>query len=794
MDPSNQEGERRASSQGAPSPTARNQNPASGTDASSEYGKRKKKQELSRSLITLGASFSPFQQQRESEHPDPEGFQAKFKKKPKASWHTSAIDWHDKWNDASWEHGRVLIIDYIRQDRSSAGKTKIAAQEIPNAQGLHQFYSNTTRCKQAALRVIHVQNAPWAVWYLLKKFNISNPDDLLGMDFGKFVKYARPEWRGGKPLLKGKAWRTQRDPWRAVKRTAFGLDYVKACGVKGVDPSSSEAHVAEAKMMELNGYDDVNNPTYCYDAFVQRIGVYVQYHDGAPPPDDVKNPYLHQNGYENKHEKGGKPGHEKPHLPLLESLDNGNTIIIFENSRTQSVKETLIGARQQIESRWRRLSFYLPQRDLLSDNRLALECMDLILEDIFKGLAVSWESFLTIAETHISILEDKIYESPADESRAPELWYNSSAWLKVERLMYIHQDIVKEVTSYLIDLSEDDEGKTDWLDGTVDEYQKLANLLDEDLTKPTAALSDLMYKSVGIRDSRHSLQLSTSMWRLSWITFIFLPLTFVVGFFGMNVDTFSNDPSIKWWFVVAVPLLVVVLVMWYLLKHWLATRRQTPYQRGVYEHLFHDLAVAHPGLWSRTGPRQSVQPVGTWSSIKWRLISIWFAPSKTIRKPASDPDEDNGGSGLGGWARFKRMLAREWSSSIQFRQDQTDAEELGEYENLLTDMPAVGELVAAATPAFVAEGEPKTHNVTQRARASLERLSPPAIRDRSSSPRDKSSTRPSSSGASSGMMVEEIDVNEDKDDGGDVNTDLHSDVRRSIDGVMGSFGNRRLNA
>ena len=65
--------------------------------------------------------------------------------------------------------------------------------------------------------------------------------------------------------------------------------------------------------------------------------------------------------------------------------------------------------------------------------------MDLILKDIFKGLAVNWEHFLGVAETHLSILEDKIYESPADESRAPELWYNSSAWLKIERLVYIHQ-------------------------------------------------------------------------------------------------------------------------------------------------------------------------------------------------------------------------------------------------------------------------------------------------------------------------------------------------------------------
>lgn len=123
--------------------------------------------------------------------------------------------------------------------------------------------------------------------------------------------------------------------------------------------------------------------------------------------------------------------------------------------------------------------------------------MDLILEDIFKGLAVSWEYFLSIAETHTSILEDKIYDSPADESRAPELWSNSSTWLKVERLLYIHQDIVKTITASLNDISEDEESKASWLDGVSEEYNKLLNLLEEDLIKPTNNLSDLMYKSVG---------------------------------------------------------------------------------------------------------------------------------------------------------------------------------------------------------------------------------------------------------------------------------------------------------
>ncbi len=146
----------------------------------------------------------------------------------------------------------------------------------------------------------------------------------------------------------------------------------------------------------------------------------------------------------------------------------------------------------------------------------------MVLGDVLKALAITWRDFMDVSETHVGILEDKIYESPADESRASEIWANCNAWLKVEKLINIHVDVSKELIFRLAELIDEDETPRNWLDGTVEEYEKLASLVQEDLVKPTANLSDLMYKSVGIRDSRQSLQLGTSLWRLRYVYVCFV--------------------------------------------------------------------------------------------------------------------------------------------------------------------------------------------------------------------------------------------------------------------------------
>jgi hypothetical protein len=254
----------------------------------------------------------------------------------------------------------------------------------------------------------------------------------------------------------------------------------------------------------------------------------------------------------------------------------------------------------------------------------------------------------------------------------------------------------------------------DWLEEIPRELDRIASALEEDLIKPTQSLISLLYQSVSIRDSRLSLQIDTSMWRLSWITFIFLPLTFMVGFFGMNVDTFSRDPSIKWYFIVSIPFMLFVVGGWYITKHILARQRQTPYQRGIYESFFHDLAVSYPSLWSRVGPRDYIVPRTRLDKWKWWLIKRWSRPERTIKAGQSNA-ETAAPDDLSGWSKCKRYLIRKWTNDIITFKTESDPEFLDVDEE--TDLEQGSVLVdglIGATELLTVPGQPVVSAVVEK--------------------------------------------------------------------------------
>ncbi|MCJ1402212.1 hypothetical protein MMC11_005432 [Xylographa trunciseda] len=427
----------------------------------------------------------------------------------KRSWHTRpqspGLKWYKEYTPESCKRGRVLVIDYVKKDLTTVGKRKVASQEIHDLEGLRKLYANPAREAEATLRLFHIQNAPWAAQFLLRKFNINARDDLVGLDFDRYIRHKRPEKKGRKLPMSGKTWKTQHDPWRGVSKTAFGVDYLKS--YRAPDPAEREPIGIKGKIMELNCFDHDDNPYNGWDVY----SCYVQHKENVSNVDpEIRNPYK---------QIPGEGGTDQYHLPRLEDLDNGSAILLFEESNSGSIEDTIIASRRQMESRWRRLPFYLAfeSQESIEDDQMALQCTKMIVQDIWKATAEVWEEFLEVGGGHVGILEDRIYENPADESLAPLLWTNSDMWLSVERLILVHKNIVRECQANLRELA--DRYDT-WLEKTTGDFERLNNLIQEDLVKPTTNLADLMYKSVGIRDARHAVELSISLWRQVILLFV----------------------------------------------------------------------------------------------------------------------------------------------------------------------------------------------------------------------------------------------------------------------------------
>ena len=110
-----------------------------------------------------------------SDHPSAQ--QKPWQKRPRSP----GLQWHLQYDTPeSRKTGRILLIDYVKIDHTKEGMRKVATQEINSIEGLRNLYKNPERGGEAVLRVLHVQNAPWATNFLLRKFNISANDDLIG--------------------------------------------------------------------------------------------------------------------------------------------------------------------------------------------------------------------------------------------------------------------------------------------------------------------------------------------------------------------------------------------------------------------------------------------------------------------------------------------------------------------------------------------------------------------------------------------------------------------------------------
>ncbi|KPI45620.1 uncharacterized protein AB675_371 [Cyphellophora attinorum] len=233
---------------------------------------------------------------------------------------------------------------------------------------------------------------------------------------------------------------------------------------------------------------------------------------------------------------------------------------------------------------------------------------DIVLQ-ITEGIQRLWHQQVHLLHEPHAELEDHIFSQPSDPSRAREIWAMSQRLHEILKLLNRHTSLIEDVQDDFRTFaerfdSEDDDDE--WLDPTLATLTDLSEAIDVDYVQPMDRMMDLMYKSVTIRDSRQSLELNASLWRLSWITFIFLPLTALSGFFGMNVDTFNKgDPSIKWYFVAAAPLLVLVVAFWFSVRTFAPASKRADMAMEIAAEQSERVDDGADGAWSSFGSWRS---------------------------------------------------------------------------------------------------------------------------------------------------------------------------------------------
>ena len=206
------------------------------------------------------------------------------------------------------------------------------------------------------------------------------------------------------------------------------------------------------------------------------------------------------------------------------------------------------------------------------------------LREVFELVAQAELQFLTFCAGMLNKFEDTEY------SQEPDCLPNLK---NLKQLLYRHLHQNQEACSSLENMK-----SPLWPRAVDDKLQQKAEGSAQDLKEDysylltmnkqlyehcTEAIGTLMNEIV-IAESREAIVQTARMRKLTFLAFIFVPLSFTTSFFGMNLQELGGDNdtlSIWAWFLVSVPLLVSAILFYTLdiMQNWRGLR---VYVHGIY--------------------------------------------------------------------------------------------------------------------------------------------------------------------------------------------------------------------
>ncbi|EPS36437.1 hypothetical protein H072_10048 [Dactylellina haptotyla CBS 200.50] len=224
------------------------------------------------------------------------------------------------------------------------------------------------------------------------------------------------------------------------------------------------------------------------------------------------------------------------------------------------------------------LTVHLAMLPLLHTPKHAPVPMELVVL-LFRKSVQSWKQFREAFLEHVTSLKTYIYDNRAQKAMIDtimsSLKLTHSLGTMSEHNIVILQKFLSQDTktidgnisafwSWVSPPPTLKEALPEHADGLEKflEFFTTAHAETKEWDKELRDMMKIVFSLVSIDEAYRSREQTQSLKRLSWITFIFLPLLFAASLFGMNIDILKDNPKWTWYLVICVPSLLVVSVVW----------------------------------------------------------------------------------------------------------------------------------------------------------------------------------------------------------------------------------------
>ncbi|KAF2807556.1 uncharacterized protein BDZ99DRAFT_465386, partial [Mytilinidion resinicola] len=189
---------------------------------------------------------------------------------------------------------------------------------------------------------------------------------------------------------------------------------------------------------------------------------------------------------------------------------------------------------------------------------------------LIQQLKEEWNSVCKAAEQHLNDRRIEVLRSRGLEAGLIEaLLHDARLWGRLSELLEGQVMALFgsfEVKNWEMLYEQEHREKAQALKKDVNELSEELRKRLNNLTATSQELIQLEFNLTSIAEAQKSTTMNRSIKRLSWITFVFLPLMFIASLFGMNIDLLKSNPGWWWYLPFAVGTMILTFTVWIIFK------------------------------------------------------------------------------------------------------------------------------------------------------------------------------------------------------------------------------------